>query len=69
VAETGIKAIVFRFAKRETPTSIASMFLRNETSAKFVFVSYVSIFLCFNFDPIEKYARRSARSEKRAPTD
>ena len=27
------------------------MFLRNETSAKFVFVSYVSIFLCFNFDP------------------
>ena len=28
------------------------MFLRNETSAKFVFVSYVSIFLCFNFDPI-----------------
>jgi len=51
VAETGIKAIVFRFAKRETPTSIASMFLRNETSAKFVFVSYVSIFLCFNFDP------------------
>jgi len=43
---------MFRFSKPETPRAALFVFLRNETRAKSGFVSYVSIFLCFDFDPI-----------------
>jgi len=42
---------MFRFSKPETPRAAFFVFLRNETRAKSGFVSYVSISLCFDFDP------------------
>jgi len=42
---------MFRFSKPETPRAALFVFLRNETRAKSGFVSYVSISLCFDFDP------------------
>jgi len=48
---------MFRFSKPETPRAALFVFLRNETRAKSGFVSYVSISLCFDFDPIGWYPR------------
>ena len=42
---------MFRFSKPETPREALFVFLGNETRAKSGFVSYVSISLCFDFDP------------------
>ena len=49
--ETARGTPMFRFSKPETPRAALFVFLRNETRAKSGFVSYVSIFLCFDFDP------------------
>ena len=57
--ETARGTLVFRFSKPETPRAALFVFLRNETRAKSGFVSYVSIFLCFDFDPSAR-ARRGA---------
>jgi len=45
---------MFRFSKPETPRAALFVFLRNETRAKSGFVSYVSISLCFDFDPSQR---------------
>jgi len=45
---------MFRFSKPETPRAALFVFLRNETRAKSGFVSYVSISLCFDFDPTDQ---------------
>jgi len=64
--ETARGTPMFRFSKPETPRAALFVFLRNETRAKSGFVSYVSIFLCFDFDPsrdlhrLQRRARRSA---------
>ena len=52
--ETARGTLMFRFSKPEkkTPRAALFVFLRNETRAKSGFVSYVSISLCFDFDPI-----------------
>jgi len=42
---------MFRFQKPETPRAALLLFLGNETGAKSGFVSYVSLFLGFDFDP------------------
>jgi hypothetical protein len=49
--ETARGTLMFRFSKPETPRAALFVFLRNETRAKSGFVSYVSISLCFDFDP------------------
>ena len=46
--ETARGTPMFRFSKPETPRAALFVFLRNETRAKSGFVSYVSIFLCFD---------------------
>jgi hypothetical protein len=51
---------MFRFSKPETPRAALFVFLRNETRAKSGFVSYVSISLCFDFDPLVSVADRVA---------
>jgi len=48
---------MFRFSKPETPRAALFVFLRNETHAKSGFVSYVSISLCFDFDPTQDYLK------------
>jgi len=52
VGETAREAHMFRFKKPETPRAENLLFLGNETRAKSGFVSYVSFFPCFDFDPI-----------------
>jgi hypothetical protein len=54
--ETARGTLMFGFSKPETPSSSSSspraalfVFLRNETRPKSGFVSYVQIFLCFDF--------------------
>ena len=49
--ETARGTLMFRFSKPETPRAALLVFLRNETRAKSGFVSYVSISMCFDFDP------------------
>jgi hypothetical protein len=49
--ETARGTLMFRFSKPESPRAALFVFLRNETRAKSGFVSYVSISLCFDFDP------------------
>jgi hypothetical protein len=51
VRETAREAHMFRFQKPETPRAALLLFLGNETGAKSGFVSYVSLFLGFDFDP------------------
>jgi len=53
---------MFRFSKPETPRAALFVFLRNETRAKSGFVSYVSISLCFDFDPSCSFALGFAQS-------
>jgi hypothetical protein len=53
--ETARGTLMFRFSKPETPWAALFVFLRNETRAKSEFVSYVSISLCFDFDPTCSY--------------
>jgi hypothetical protein len=55
--ETARGTPMFRFSKPETPRAALFVFLRNETRAKSGFVSYVSIFLCFDFDPTQICAK------------
>jgi hypothetical protein len=53
--ETARGTLMFRFSKSETTRAALFVFLRNEThpppKKKSGFVSYVTIFLCFHFDP------------------
>ena len=49
--ETARGTLMFRFSKPETPRAALFVFLRKETRVKSGFVSYVSISLCFDFDP------------------
>jgi hypothetical protein len=51
VRETAREAHMFRFEKPETSRAALLLFLGNETGAKSGFVSYVSFFLGFDFDP------------------
>ena len=51
---------MFRFSKPETPREALFVFLGNETRAKSGFVSYVSISLCFDFDPNQGYLHLGA---------
>ena len=53
--ETARGTLMLRFSKPETPRAALFVFLRNETRAKSGFVSYVSISLCFDFDPTEAW--------------
>ena len=53
VRETAREAHMFRFEKPETPRAALLLFLGNETGAKSGFVSYVSSFLGFDFDPTD----------------
>jgi len=54
VRETAREAHMFRFQKPETPRAALLLFLGNETGAKSGFVSYVSLFLGFDFDPTSR---------------
>ena len=55
--ETARGTPMFRFSKPETPRAALFVFLRNETRAKSGFVSFVSISLCFDFDPTRRVRR------------
>jgi len=64
--ETARGTLMFRFSKPETPRAALFVFLRNETRAKFGFVSYVSISLCFDFDPSEGSSKVPSQVFQRA---
>ena len=72
--ETARETLMFRFSKPETPRAALFVFLRNETYAKSGFVSYVSISLCFDFDPssvptqARAHQKDTAKSTKVAET-
>ena len=59
--ETARGTLMFRFSKPETPRAALFVFLRNETRAKSGFVSYVSISLCFDFDPNSPHQKTENR--------
>jgi hypothetical protein len=60
VGETAHEAHMFRFWKPETPRAPLLLFLGNETRANSGFVSYVSFFLCFDFDPNSNLSLRTS---------
>ena len=64
--ETARGTLMFRFSKPETPRAALFVFLRNETRAKSGFVSYVSISLCFDFDPSGALRSGATRAGERS---
>ena len=58
--ETARGTLMLRFSKPETPRAALFVFLRNETRAKSGFISYVSISLCFDFDPTPRWRQALA---------